>query len=423
MTQTTGSLSIRWLMTLGIAIFIVFVAPGWAANGIATVKDYGAIGNGVADDTVAFRNALSAERLVHVPAGSYRITQQLRIPAQGGLVGEGRLLMEFGDSSTPSTAANVGILIVGNGARIEGIVIEKKKVDGSYGTGILADQRKNITIRGVEILNYSARYGIHIVESSDFIIEDCYIHDFMMNTTADMIEDSPAGIRVTRSRDGVIANNIIKRIEVGEIGMASISPIRPSYGPQGYQSDHITLMQCRGITVTGNIMRTSGEGLDMLLSESCTVSGNVIEDIWFWGIKMLGTSFCTISGNKLADCYTAIGLEDGAASTICYGNAITGNVIRDSGSPGSFGVPGRGRVNYSDTYGIDVHGQSDYNVISENVILDTQATKTTAGGILNNGRPNNRIADNLISIGLTYSTLPITAPQRTSATPEWTAAE
>ncbi len=44
-----------------------------------TVKDFGAVGNGVADDTAAIQAAItvSAGRPLHVPAGSYRITSTL----------------------------------------------------------------------------------------------------------------------------------------------------------------------------------------------------------------------------------------------------------------------------------------------------------------------------------------------------------
>lgn len=45
------------------------------------VKDFGAVGDGVADDTVAFRNAINFARgrAVYVPGGDYLITSQIRI--------------------------------------------------------------------------------------------------------------------------------------------------------------------------------------------------------------------------------------------------------------------------------------------------------------------------------------------------------
>ncbi len=51
------------------------------------VRDFGAGGNGVADDTAAFRKALATTRAVYVPLGFYRITETLELPAGAVLIG------------------------------------------------------------------------------------------------------------------------------------------------------------------------------------------------------------------------------------------------------------------------------------------------------------------------------------------------
>jgi len=53
----------------------------------ASVRDYGAVGNGVADDTQAIKNALAAHRSVAVPPGIYKVTSQIEIPKGKGLYG------------------------------------------------------------------------------------------------------------------------------------------------------------------------------------------------------------------------------------------------------------------------------------------------------------------------------------------------
>ena len=55
------------------------------------VKDFGAIGNGIADDTAAFQTALAASqnRVLYLPAGTYVISQSLYLGARGSIVGEG----------------------------------------------------------------------------------------------------------------------------------------------------------------------------------------------------------------------------------------------------------------------------------------------------------------------------------------------
>jgi Pectate lyase superfamily protein len=52
------------------------------------VLDFGAVGDGVADDTTAFQSAIDTGRYVLVPYGSYKIVGPLNLK-EGGLIGEG----------------------------------------------------------------------------------------------------------------------------------------------------------------------------------------------------------------------------------------------------------------------------------------------------------------------------------------------
>ena len=54
-----------------------------------SVKDFGAVGDGVADDTAAFNAALTAAGAVFVPEGTYKITSTISIPRHKALVGVG----------------------------------------------------------------------------------------------------------------------------------------------------------------------------------------------------------------------------------------------------------------------------------------------------------------------------------------------
>ena len=59
----------------------------------ANVRDHGAVGDGIADDTAAIQKALDSVRgapgVVHMPAGKYRITATLLVPDGSTLIGEG----------------------------------------------------------------------------------------------------------------------------------------------------------------------------------------------------------------------------------------------------------------------------------------------------------------------------------------------
>lgn len=76
----------------------IFVASGTGsvmrtlttkANDAVSVKDFGAVGDGLADDTAAFINALASRNCVFVPTGTYLITSTVTIPARRSLFGQG----------------------------------------------------------------------------------------------------------------------------------------------------------------------------------------------------------------------------------------------------------------------------------------------------------------------------------------------
>lgn len=56
---------------------------------VVSVKDFGAVGDGVANDTAAIQAAVDTGRVVFVPAGTYKITASITLTSGGGLVGEG----------------------------------------------------------------------------------------------------------------------------------------------------------------------------------------------------------------------------------------------------------------------------------------------------------------------------------------------
>lgn len=71
-----------------------------------SVKDFGAIGDGVADDTVAFQRALTASKSVFVPKGIYRITSTI-------VLGDGQSLVGVGDASELRTTLSITLIQIG----------------------------------------------------------------------------------------------------------------------------------------------------------------------------------------------------------------------------------------------------------------------------------------------------------------------
>lgn len=85
----------------------------------ACVRDFGAVGDGVADDTAAINRALyqlycrenntQIRRSLFFPAGTYRVTDTIIIPTYAKLIGEGAdcTIISLGDGETSSLASYV----------------------------------------------------------------------------------------------------------------------------------------------------------------------------------------------------------------------------------------------------------------------------------------------------------------------------
>ncbi|MCG5240118.1 glycosyl hydrolase family 28-related protein [Azospirillum doebereinerae] len=84
-----------------------YVPPGTGAvsrpvrdklSDVVSVKDFGAVGDGVVDDTVAIQAALTSAKAVHVPPGTYRITNTLTLAYGKTLSGTGQTSIIAGSS-------------------------------------------------------------------------------------------------------------------------------------------------------------------------------------------------------------------------------------------------------------------------------------------------------------------------------------
>jgi hypothetical protein len=82
-----------------------------------SVKDFGAAGNGVADDTAAINAACAAGRMVLMPAGTYNVSAALNV-ASCALVGEDRGLVTI-----VVTASAVAVQMSGTSPRFQGITL------------------------------------------------------------------------------------------------------------------------------------------------------------------------------------------------------------------------------------------------------------------------------------------------------------
>lgn len=140
---------------------------------VVSVLDFGAVGNGVANDTAAINAALASVNsggAVYFPAGVYRVTALLAIP--GGVI-------VYGDGMTATRVRQEGAaycFALGNGA-----VMRDMRLDGSASAtgGININncglgQVENVRIEG---FNAASATGIRLNESYRVKLSYLYIYD------------------------------------------------------------------------------------------------------------------------------------------------------------------------------------------------------------------------------------------------------
>lgn len=143
-----------------------------------SVKDYGAVGNGVADDTAAFVNALNYldsrhDRVtvgggaLYVPQGNYKITQALALPMTITL---------YGDGPTSSRLRFTG--------------------SASHGITMLQNPNSSIqTFNRIESLSIigpgrsvSTGYGVYDRGGTEWVLRDCFISEWKYGVILDQSE-------------------------------------------------------------------------------------------------------------------------------------------------------------------------------------------------------------------------------------------
>lgn len=129
--------------------------------------DFAAVGDGVADDTTSFVNAIStaasAQRPLFIPPGTYKITQELAIPSNAMLIGSNHGL-NFGCRIRPTgcPAFRIGGATPTFHASIQNLMIWPQGAAPNYIISI--DNSYSVTLRNIRIHNAQGNLGIAAVQ-------------------------------------------------------------------------------------------------------------------------------------------------------------------------------------------------------------------------------------------------------------------
>lgn len=150
-----------------------------------SVSVYGAVGDGVTDDTLALQKALNATGMILFESGkTYLISSELQVKSNTYIYGSGAIIKAktgYASETNLMMARNYGKeSTVGGYEQNKNICIHGLKFDfggienlGGIGIG----HARNVVIRDCEFYNFASWHPIELNSCNGGIVDNCYFHD------------------------------------------------------------------------------------------------------------------------------------------------------------------------------------------------------------------------------------------------------
>lgn len=232
---------------------------------VVNVKDYGAKGDGVTNDTQAIQNALDTGKKVFIPKGTYMVSNL--IPKGGQVI--------FGENAVDSWGTSIKTsktILKGMGGATDYVIKNRTwDTDGNPYPVVIQE----LTIDG----NTKTTNGIRCGNSTT--IERCRIINCI---------DGIVKVDVSRVTNCQIVNN------TNGIREATDSKIDSNFI---YQNDiGIYLINSNDNMVSSNKIEWNGVGIDISTSVFNLITGNIIDRQTTFGITSDSTSYITVTNNQ-----------------------------------------------------------------------------------------------------------------------------
>jgi len=313
----------------------------------ASVTDYGAVGDGVTDDSVAIQNAVNDNNGVFFPSGTYKVGTPIVLKSNNTLFGEGASSVVLYTGSVTSQGAffansgsssayieNLSIsnlkvlgqvatagfsefvhLISLHGVRnclIERCVVEGFRGDGIIlGSGDLAGQERhniNVTIRDCYIdgVNKDNRNGISVIDGTGITIENNFVTRTTRSNMPGGIDIEPDGNVYHILRDISILNN--KLLDIGG-NVSAISVYMPGVTfttpPNGFNiaGNYIETVNSYGIFFNYDVAGGISESTAQL---GITISDNVIKPGGGRGLVFFNANNMVVENNTVVGGATSL---------------------------------------------------------------------------------------------------------------------
>ena len=401
---------------------------------VVSVKDFGAVGDGVADDTAAIQAAVTAAAAVYVPAGTY-VVNVVTLDANTEIYGDGAASIikqsaSFVGGSQGSLYANSGSA----GSQVNNIIIRDLRVEGTnisaptfsefkhlvslngvrnalvenvqfigfqgdglyIGSGINGgDERHNtnVIVRNCffDGINKENRNGVSAIDCNGLLVDGNYFTRCTKSTMPGAIDIEPDAQIFHIVRDIKIVNN--KFFDIGG-NLGAISFYLPGIAytnfPRGFlvQGNHIDTCAANGVVfsynVVGGVTESTGNFAVKILDNTVVNSTRPFEipnakDVLIEGNSFLGSaqdaliSFNTANVNVL-DCMINNNFFYACGSTGGTGLSIF-TCSRVSIDGNTFKDCGTGIPGSANAIDFNSNGTSSYVSLTDNIFV-SPASKT-----------------------------------------------
>jgi len=277
---------------------------------IVTPEMYGAKGDGITDDTLAIKQALSGgSKTVGFSNKTYYVHGSCNIYSKTHIIGNGARITT---DRCPFIIGESGDYAYGyqgsNNVLIEGLYVD---LNGLGTDHIIMAHAQNITIKDCVFYN-NAEHSIELNSSKNVVIENCVFKSIAPSVTnKEAINIDPAATGYTISM-GYFDNTISDGVRITNCFFDNCWAAFGNHGTTEYAS--------KNIIFTNNDVRNCYKGVHMHSYENVIVQDNIFYDISDVVVRMKETKNVHVSGNIFSTDKEFVSVEGTAVNAFIVNN-------------------------------------------------------------------------------------------------------